>query len=461
MIVSAGFSKFTAVIFFFAVFIAGPGWIMHSSAQQLRRIEITSPPVPVGSGARALGMGGAFVSLADDATSASWNPGGLVQLEFPEISFVGALFSRNETAEFGDYPETSESHTIRDGSVNYLSAVYPFSVRGRNMAVAVNYSDLYDFSRKWDFNLTIRDSDSLSGAQEIQYDQSGGLSTVGIAYGVELSRSFSIGAALNIWENGLTKNEWEKRSVQRGEMLHRGHLYRYDCRGRDGYELRSGVNVNLGVLWKVYSDRIAVGAFFRSPFRADVRHESNTDTDVYNQEFPNGKLKETDSYGEDLKLDMPMSYGIGVSWRFSDALTVSLDLSRTKWDDFVFIDSKGFKTSSVSGKAMEESDVGPTHHARLGMEYLVDVYGRAIPVCAGVFYDPAPSEGNPDDYFGFSAGSGFVYGRLEFDFAYQYRWANNAGSYMFPGPGFSQDISEHILYFSVICKFGRRVTNSF
>ena len=34
-----------------------------------------------GVGARALGMGSSFVSIADDATAAYWNPAGLVQIE--------------------------------------------------------------------------------------------------------------------------------------------------------------------------------------------------------------------------------------------------------------------------------------------------------------------------------------------------------------------------------------------
>jgi long-subunit fatty acid transport protein len=45
-------------------------------------------PEPVGSGARALGQS-AFIAVADDATAASWNPAGLVNLERPEASFVG------------------------------------------------------------------------------------------------------------------------------------------------------------------------------------------------------------------------------------------------------------------------------------------------------------------------------------------------------------------------------------
>ena len=40
----------------------------------------------LGSGARAFGMGGAFLARADDATAASWNPAGLSYLRAPELS---------------------------------------------------------------------------------------------------------------------------------------------------------------------------------------------------------------------------------------------------------------------------------------------------------------------------------------------------------------------------------------
>ncbi len=59
-----------------------------------QRVEFPSSPNPVGSGARALGMAGAFIAIADDATAASWNPGGLAELERPEVAVVGAAFHR-------------------------------------------------------------------------------------------------------------------------------------------------------------------------------------------------------------------------------------------------------------------------------------------------------------------------------------------------------------------------------
>lgn len=41
-----------------------------------------------GVGARALGMGGAYVGLADDVTAGYWNPAGLHQLQYPEIAYM-------------------------------------------------------------------------------------------------------------------------------------------------------------------------------------------------------------------------------------------------------------------------------------------------------------------------------------------------------------------------------------
>ena len=42
----------------------------------------------LGAGARAAGMGDAFVAVADDATGAYWNPAGLGQIQSPEIAFM-------------------------------------------------------------------------------------------------------------------------------------------------------------------------------------------------------------------------------------------------------------------------------------------------------------------------------------------------------------------------------------
>ncbi len=70
-----------------ALLVAWP--VQMAFAQKVTKVGTTAAPflnIPVG--ARALGMGGAFVSVADDATALFWNPGGLARLRTSEAIFV-------------------------------------------------------------------------------------------------------------------------------------------------------------------------------------------------------------------------------------------------------------------------------------------------------------------------------------------------------------------------------------
>jgi hypothetical protein len=72
-----------------------------------------------------------------------------------------------------------------------------------------------------------------------------------------------------------------------------------------------------------------------------------------------------------------------------------------------------------------------TTSVRLGAEYLwirppllTAWFGGArvvVPLRAGFFYDPEPGAGSPDDFFGFSLGTGLAVGPFLFDMAYTFR----------------------------------------
>lgn len=73
-------SKRSLVVFGFLLFFSAPAFGAKYAGEFLS----------LGVGARALGMGGAFVGVADDVTACFWNPSGLSQLNRKEISFMHA-----------------------------------------------------------------------------------------------------------------------------------------------------------------------------------------------------------------------------------------------------------------------------------------------------------------------------------------------------------------------------------
>jgi long-subunit fatty acid transport protein len=406
------------------------------------KFKFSSSPNPVGSGARALGMGGAFIAVADDATAASWNPGGLMQLERPEISVVGEAVSRTEDNTFGTNPEASGSqHSSRQG-LNYLSAAYPFSLLEHNMILSLNYQHLYDFTRKWDFPFI----DEVS-TQNVSFRESGGLYAYGLAYCIQINPELSLGFTLNLWDDGIYENGWKQVQARSGKVRDLdGNKLPFSYFREDRYAFH-GFNANVGVLWSATS-KLTLGAVFKTPFTADLKHDYFS-TVSYARQAPHA---DTDSLDEEM--DMPMSYGIGAAYRFSDRLTVSMDIYRTEWGDFVHTDAKGVKTSPISGLPIEKSTVGATTQMRAGVEYLIIKPRYVIPLRAGAFYDLAPAEDSPDEYFGVSVGSGLAIGRFVFDIAYQFRSGNDVGkSLMSRERELSQDISEHTVYSSLIVHF--------
>ena len=81
-------------------------------------------------GARSLGMGGAFLGLADDASAAEANPAGLTILRKPEISIEARnyqeqqLFSTSGT--FPDIERTAFNHYSQRVDATFGSFVYPW-----------------------------------------------------------------------------------------------------------------------------------------------------------------------------------------------------------------------------------------------------------------------------------------------------------------------------------------------
>ena len=156
----------------------------------------------------------------------------------------------------------------------------------------------------------------------------------------------------------------------------------------------------------------------------------------------------------DYSLKMPASYGLGLAWRVNDSLTLSSDLYRTEWSEFV-LENKATrkKFNPVYGDELANGRLDDTIQVRLGIEYLFINPSRVIPVRGGLFYDPVPQRGYVDDYWGIAVGTGYSHPRFSLDVAYQFRFGTNVNGNMGLIQEKSVDVQQHTFLTSLIWYF--------
>lgn len=451
------------------------------------QLEINSSPNVVGSGARALGMGGAFIAIADDATAASWNPGGLTQLERPELSLVYNWKWLEEDFSSSSHPELDGSQSVDFNEINYFSFVYPIrrTIGGRNLVLSINYQRKYDFDR--DINVRFRDITAgtfgtrVGFNSKVDYSQRGGLSAISPAFGFELTDKLSVGLVANIWNQSLLPdNEWKTRTTQRLVARINGSLFGgswTSLRQEEDFQNFEGLNFTIGALYKPNS-RWSIGLRYDTKFSADVTYKQYVRRGTSGGGL--GFLRER----RPQEYTFPAALGLGVAYRFpNDKLTLSMDVTRREWDQFEIRDpeNRSFlmrRRSGVTGLPMSQSPkIDPTYTVRLGMEYVFVDDSKPeqhwLPsLRAGIYYDPEPSggrkdrfwgigtnalsrgDGSPDDYWGVALGAGvLIRDRVNIDMAYTYRWGKDVRKDTFGLFGTDADVDQHTLYLSTVIYF--------
>ncbi len=471
------------------------------------QVDINSSPNVVGSGARALGMGGAFIAIADDATSASWNPGGLTQLERPELSLVLSHKWLGEDFNSGTHPELDGGRHVSFDDLNYASFVYPIkrTIGGRNLVLSLNYQAKYDFDRDVDiqFYETMAGAGGTILGRRTQQDmtQRGGLATISPAFGFEITDRLSAGIVVNLWDQSLLPdNEWSiTRTFRTRTFINNNPLFGAYARGsvKENYDNFSGTNYTFGVLYRA-TERLNIGAVYHTKFTADVDYTriDRIAPILGGFQYARDRRKQ--------EITFPSAIGLGVAYRFpNDKLTLSLDITRREWDQFVIEDTdsgkaalrtirsfigrgaggvalvrslidtrKNRRISGVTGGPASNVNIDPTYTVRFGGEYVFvnDKKPRQdyLPsVRAGIFYDPEPSsgrssglfglnkgDGNPDDYFGIALGLGLlIKDRVNIDLAYTYHWGNSVRVDSFGLAETDANVDQHLFYLSTVIYF--------
>jgi long-subunit fatty acid transport protein len=363
----------------------------------------------LGSGARAFGMGGAFLARADDATAASWNPAGLSYLRRPEFSIVGARnsFSRGS---FGVPPNDE----LVGYTPDFLALTYPLS----SGSLQLSYQRVFSFRG----NRTIN-----RGRTRFETQGEGGFDVIALGSGWRIGRSVRVGGTVNRWVNG-----YSQRRVRSTLPDAVGNPVRGSTEQDIDYDLNSGINFNVGVMWTPV-ESLNVGAVGKTPFTAIAnlrrfRMDTPTSTDE--------RVTTNSAERSDVLIDFPGAFGVGVSWRPESPLTISADYTRTFWSqgrirNFFRLDitpQVGDPPAPADYRellypTLDDLEQTDTTQFRLGVEYVVIAGGLKIPLRAGVFTDRQyfrgrNSEDRPPVFGGVTVGTGLSFGPFLVDVAY-------------------------------------------
>jgi long-subunit fatty acid transport protein len=419
-------------------------WALAGTAhgQALPQIDIGTSPNPVGSGARALGQGNAFIAVADDATAASWNPAGLTQLELPEWSFAVESYRRREAVSSPSEPEIGGTNRTGLADLNYLSIVYPFYA-GSNMAVSLNYMKVYRFDKEVDLRLQQTNANVTLDAQH-QFDQVGAFSVVAPAFALDLTDRLSLGVTLNAWSHDITgASRYDKTEITSGSATIDpgiGPPVTIPLAGRrvtESFEVDSGYSLALGGLYRL-SEAWQIGFVLKPEYELEVSRDNATNTAA-------GPTREQ-------RWQLPTIAGLGLSYRPRDAWQFAVDASWTQWSRYQ-VEEGGTTTSPITGGPKRLSSADDTVTVRLGVEYLIVREDYLVPLRAGLGYDPTPADGGSDDYYTASLGTGLQVGPVNVDIAYELRWGRNVNRSTFQSVDGRSDIRQHRLLLSMIYYF--------
>lgn len=339
-------------------------------------------------GARSMGFGGAFVSLADDATAAFANPAGLVQLVAPEVSIEGRYWSYStpyvsggriwgEPVGIGEDStaglRTSTSDQDLTG-LSFLSFVYP---KGRwSFAFYRHLLSNYEFDGTTDGLYSGHWPDTGMHRREFAYDKTADLQIVSyaVAGAFAVTESLSLGLAINYFQGDVdltTKVYGQYRDnvppeeffapipIVPENLFYTASLWFAD---RDW-------GLNLGIHWRP-TERWSFGGFFREGPKFETSTELRGGPTFPDPEW-SGQVIESDSG----TAKFPNVYGLGASYRSAnDRVTLSFEWDRVEYST-IFADD-------------DELHIDDANELHLGGEYAFLNLAPIVSLRAGVWLDP-------------------------------------------------------------------------
>ena len=351
---------------------------------------------------RALGMGGAFLGIADDPSALWGNAAGLGQLTRPEVYLVGSLHFR---AREYDTPPFSGTEIVSKidphGSVEGGGLVFPLPFGRMRLVPGIAYKRVIDMNQKIDQSRYVYGGGLVETTQRFQ----GGISAFSPTVALQITSNMYTGVTLHIL-SGSAEYTYEFIEAYTDEGV-------FKFQDEESY---SGNSLDLGILIKG-TDQFSFGLKITPSWQLSYEFESSSFF------FPivDSVVSAPPESLADGKLKVPVFYGIGVAVRPLNGFTLGIDYQVNPWS----------KAERKTQGSWQKADFEDQHLFRIGMEYMLTHGLWTVPLRVGYYSHPSPykdgisafGQSNKSDQIKgdvFTFGAGLKRGAFVFDAAYEH-----------------------------------------
>lgn len=345
----------------YVTFVIAGGGVSPVSAQTTEVTPFSLLP----PGARALGMGGAFTAVADDATASVTNPAGLMQLDKQELS-AQVRHERLDGTVGYLYKNVILDKTLVARRTRPSFASYVRPVRGMRLAIYYAEPIAYDFSVSAQFRVSdcfgtvciLRRYEAVSEARHRQ-DRRLGLSWAGRPFGW-----LTVGLGAERYSQKQQRNREIRLSLTSGGVPY--GLLRDEVSVDDAVlGLRAGLLVRLG-------SKATLGASFSHQPGSGLHSRSS---------HSDGRS------GNDWYREESAVLTLGLAWKPTAQLVIS---SEAYFDGRADHSSGSTTTTSSGSSSSQAAQYGSLSALRGGAEYTFRLFGLRAAVRGGAFREFYP-----------------------------------------------------------------------
>jgi long-chain fatty acid transport protein len=362
-------------------------------------------------GARAMGMGNAFVAQSDDPSVLAFNPAGMVFLKGCAVSAGSTSILVPQTKFTGTtrLSPTTEVDEKANGDIFLAPTIYLTATRDElpvSIGFAVN--SFFPLAKRWDAGSAFRDSIQELAIKPINFQP-----TIGYRYD---PWNLGVAAGLDIVYAMVSLQKMAYSPLPpTGTYTELGML------GANG--TATGFGYNLGAQWKP-TPQFTFGVAYRSQVKLDITGDANYRATTAAGQNPALGLSAYSRSSVTTDITLPDILSFGIALKPTDKLTLEIDADRTGWHSYDKLQLTFGSSLAAFNNKPDAKNWKDVWAYRLGAQYNAN---KILDLRLGYAYDNSPVPDStlgpelPDsDRHNFTTGFSIHSNQASFDLAYMW-----------------------------------------